>query len=160
MEEGVEHSPILCIDGDLTYMTPRRISRPEKTEEDIFDKDIQGLSNKITQLELEQLEMRRAFEKLRLKLESITKQRELIQLDYQNKIWSLENKQKYPNEESRRVALKDSCQKDEDYSKIEDDTKQILSEIDKLEYNTDKNAVFISSFKRAYEIKLITINNN
>lgn len=138
--------------------------KEDKIEINIFDRDIQGLSNKITQLELEQLEMRRTFEKLRLQLEVLTKEKELVQLDYQNDIWSGENKQKYPNEESRRVALKDKCQKDETYISITKETKLILTEIDKLEYDTDKNSVFINSFKRAYDIKLeqlkFNTNNN
>lgn len=111
-------------------------------------------SNRITHIELENLEILKTTDKLSFKISNLIKDKELVELDYQQDIFSPENKKLYPNEGSRNAALKDLLSKDEKYNNLNDIIFESQKDLTGLEYKKKKNNILISNFKRVYDIKM------
>ena len=111
-------------------------------------------SNIITHIELENLEILKTTDKLSFKISNLIKDKELVELDYQQDIFSPENKKLYPNEGSRNADLKDLLSKDEKYNNLNDIIFESQKDLTGLEYKKKKNNILISNFKRVYDIKM------
>jgi len=112
------------------------------------------ISNRITHIELENLEILKTTDKLSFNISNLTKDKELVELDYQQDIYSPENKKLYSNEGSRVAALKELTSKDEKYNNINNLIIESNKSLTDLEYKKKKNNILISNFKRFYEIRM------